>query len=47
MPAAELVPRQLWWVTCVLLTGGGIALIAYGRTPGSPCSAACSSSFRT
>ena len=34
MPAAELVPRQLWWVTCVLLTGGGIALIAYARTPG-------------
>jgi cobalt transporter subunit CbtA len=34
MPAAELAPRQLWWVTCVLLTGGGIALIVYARTPG-------------
>ncbi len=32
MPAAELVPRQIWWVTCVAMTAGGLALIAFGRT---------------
>jgi cobalt transporter subunit CbtA len=32
MPAAELGPRQAWWIACVLLTGGGLALIAFGRT---------------
>lgn len=32
MPAAELVPRQLWWVATVALTGGGLALIAFGRS---------------
>ena len=31
MPAADLAARQLWWVSCVLLTGGGLALIAFGR----------------
>ena len=31
MPAADLVARQIWWVTCVALTGGGLALIAFGR----------------
>jgi cobalt transporter subunit CbtA len=30
MPAAELGPRQVWWVTCVLCTAGGLALIAFG-----------------
>lgn len=33
MPAAELAPRQMWWLTCVLLTGCGLALIAFGRSP--------------
>ena len=32
MPAAELAPRQAWWIACVLLTGGGLALIAFGRS---------------
>jgi cobalt transporter subunit CbtA len=32
MPAAELGPRQAWWIACVALTGGGLALIAFGRT---------------
>lgn len=31
MPAADLAARQIWWATCVLLTGGGLALIAFGR----------------
>lgn len=31
MPAADLAARQIWWVSCVLLTGGGLALIAFGR----------------
>lgn len=33
MPAAELGPRQVWWTACVLLTGGGLALITFGRSP--------------
>jgi cobalt transporter subunit CbtA len=32
MPAAELTPRQVWWVGTVLATGGGLALIAFGRS---------------
>lgn len=32
MPAAELGARQVWWTACVLLTGGGLALIAFSRT---------------
>lgn len=31
MPAADLVARQVWWVTCVGLTGAGLALLAFGR----------------
>jgi cobalt transporter subunit CbtA len=32
MPAAELGPRQLWWVTTAISTAGGIALLVYGRS---------------
>ncbi len=31
MPAADVGARQVWWVTCVLLTGAGLALIAFAR----------------
>lgn len=31
MPAADLVPRQIWWVATVAATAGGLALIAFGR----------------
>jgi cobalt transporter subunit CbtA len=31
MPTAELASRQLWWFACVAATGGGLALIAFGR----------------
>lgn len=33
MPAAELGPRQVWWIGTVGATAAGIALIAYGRAP--------------
>jgi cobalt transporter subunit CbtA len=33
MPAAELAPRQAWWLLTALATGAGLALIAFGRTP--------------
>jgi cobalt transporter subunit CbtA len=32
MPAAELGPRQIWWVATALSTAGGIALLVYGRS---------------
>jgi cobalt transporter subunit CbtA len=32
MPAAELGPRQIWWVATALSTASGIALLAYGRS---------------
>lgn len=32
MPAADLAARQVWWLTCVVLTAGGLALIAFGRS---------------
>ncbi len=32
MPAADLLARQIWWLTCVVLTAGGLALIAFGRS---------------
>ena len=28
---AALEARQVWWVACVLATGGGLALLAFGR----------------
>jgi cobalt transporter subunit CbtA len=31
MPAAELGARQGWWIATVVLTAGGLALIAFGR----------------
>ncbi|MBB5224037.1 cobalt transporter subunit CbtA [Amaricoccus macauensis] len=34
MPAAELTPRQIWWVGTVAATAGGLALIVWGRGPG-------------
>src|SRR5512143_708757 len=33
IPAAELGPRQLWWVATVLSAAGALALIFYGRSP--------------
>lgn len=33
MPAAEIGPRQAWWIGAVAATAAGIALIAYGRGP--------------
>ncbi|MEX0347350.1 MAG: CbtA family protein [Rhizobiaceae bacterium] len=32
MPAADLGARQSWWIATVLLTGGGLALIAFWRS---------------
>lgn len=32
MPAAELGPRQVWWVATALCTAGGIALLVYGQS---------------
>lgn len=32
MPAAELAGRQGWWLVTVLLTAGGLALIAFWRS---------------
>jgi cobalt transporter subunit CbtA len=32
MPAAELGPRQLWWVATVLCTGIALGLLVYGRS---------------
>jgi cobalt transporter subunit CbtA len=34
MPAAELGPRQAWWIACVALTGAGLWLIAFSRSLG-------------
>ncbi len=33
MPAAELAPRQVWWVGAVVATAAGLALIVWGRGP--------------
>lgn len=33
MPAAELLPRQIWWGGTVAATAIGLALLAFGRTP--------------
>jgi cobalt transporter subunit CbtA len=32
MPAAELGPRQLWWVGTVASSAAGLALLVYGRS---------------
>ena len=32
MPAAQLGPRQVWWVATALSTAGGIALLVYGQS---------------
>lgn len=32
MPAADLVPRQVWWVATVVATAAGLALIAFRRS---------------
>jgi len=32
MPAAELGPRQIWWVGTVVAAASGLALIVYGRS---------------
>ncbi|PSL17816.1 CbtA family protein [Shimia abyssi] len=31
-PAAELAPRQVWWIATILFTAAGLALIAFGRS---------------
>ncbi|WP_312798621.1 CbtA family protein [Tianweitania sp.] len=31
MPAAELLPRQIWWTGTVLATAAGLALVVFGR----------------
>ena len=33
MPAADLLPRQVWWTATVLATAAGLALIAFRRSP--------------
>jgi len=33
MPAADLAARQVWWVGTVAATAGGLALLAFGRSP--------------
>ena len=33
MPAADLVPRQIWWTGTVIATAAGLALIVFGRSP--------------
>lgn len=32
MPAAELLPRQVWWISAVVATAIGLALIAFRRS---------------
>lgn len=32
MPAGDLVARQVWWIATIVLTGGGLALIAFWRS---------------
>jgi cobalt transporter subunit CbtA len=33
MPAADLLPRQIWWLATVAATAAGLALIAFRRSP--------------
>ena len=33
MPAADLAARQMWWIATAGATAGGLALLAFGRTP--------------
>jgi cobalt transporter subunit CbtA len=33
MPAAELLPRQLWWIATVAAAAAGMALIFLGKSP--------------
>ncbi len=33
MYAAELRPRQIWWVSTLILSAGGIAALVFGRSP--------------
>ncbi|MDX8509982.1 CbtA family protein [Mesorhizobium captivum] len=33
MPAAELLPRQIWWVSTVAATAIGLGLIAFRKSP--------------
>ena len=33
MPAAELMPRQLWWIGTVAATAAGLALIFLRKSP--------------
>jgi len=33
MPAADLMARQIWWIGTAIATAGGLALLAFGRSP--------------
>ncbi len=33
MYAADLLPRQIWWVSTLILSAGGIAALVFGRSP--------------
>ena len=33
MPAAELFPRQVWWIGTVAATAAGLAMIFLGKSP--------------
>ena len=33
MPAADLLPRQIWWTATAVATAAGLALIAFRRSP--------------
>lgn len=33
MPAADVLPRQIWWIGTAAATAGGLALMVFGRSP--------------
>lgn len=33
MPAADVTPRQIWWIGTALATAAGLALLVFGRSP--------------
>ncbi|MFL5337304.1 MAG: CbtA family protein, partial [Geminicoccaceae bacterium] len=41
MPAAELGPRQAWWLLTAAATAGGLALLAFRRAPVWALAAVC------
>ena len=32
MPAADLTARQIWWLSTILLSAGGLGIIVYGKS---------------